>query len=130
MKPLFFIVIFSFYSLFSKAQFEKIKKIESLTIVDSVIKLPEIKIGCFYPIEKKYVNGILYRKPDINTLNNSLTNLFIDGIKISDPKHLVPFNAINQIKIYDGSIPAMYGDVLGSVISIETKTYFDFLWNY
>ena len=45
---------------------------------------------------------------------------FIDGVKIIGAPN-VPKSYINEVKVYNGSIPANYGDVTGGVISIESK---------
>ncbi len=52
---------------------------------------------------------------------------FVDGIRIGGgviPS--IPSNAINNLTVYTGGIPASYGDVTGGVVIIETKGYFDF----
>ena len=52
---------------------------------------------------------------------------FVDGIRIGGgviPS--LPSNAINNLTVYTGGIPAKYGDVTGGVVIIETKGYFDF----
>lgn len=52
---------------------------------------------------------------------------FVDGVRIGGgviPS--LPSTAINNLTVYTGGIPAMYGDVTGGVIIIETKGYFDF----
>lgn len=52
---------------------------------------------------------------------------FIDGVKIGGGEiPRVPSNAINNLTVYTGGIPASYGDVTGGVIIIETKGYMDF----
>lgn len=52
---------------------------------------------------------------------------FVDGVRIGGgviPS--LPSNAINNLTVYTGGIPAKYGDVTGGVIIIDTKGYFDF----
>lgn len=48
----------------------------------------------------------------------------IDGIK-SNEVGTVPSCSIQRMKIYTGGLPAKYGDTLGGVVVMETKSYFD-----
>jgi len=56
--------------------------------------------------------------------NNQLQ--FIDGVK-SREFHSAPSASLRKLTVYDGFIPANYGDVTGSVIVTETLSYFDLL---
>ena len=48
----------------------------------------------------------------------------MDGIK-SNEVGTVPSCAIQRMKIYTGGLPAKYGDTMGGVVVMETKSYFD-----
>ncbi|MBX2947747.1 MAG: carboxypeptidase-like regulatory domain-containing protein [Crocinitomicaceae bacterium] len=48
----------------------------------------------------------------------------IDGIKANDVV-TVPSSAIGSMMVYTGALPAKYGDTLGGVVVVETKSYFD-----
>lgn len=48
----------------------------------------------------------------------------VDGMKSREIYNL-PSAAIGQIAAYTGGIPAKYGDTLGGVVVVETKSYFD-----
>jgi hypothetical protein len=48
----------------------------------------------------------------------------VDGIKTRSIGSL-PSCAINSMMIYTGGLPAKYGDTMGGVIVLETKSYFD-----
>ncbi len=48
----------------------------------------------------------------------------IDGIKSREISQ-VPSVAIGRVKVYSGGLPAKYGDTLGGVVVMETKSYFD-----
>lgn len=50
---------------------------------------------------------------------------YVDGVKVTGSNPGVPSEAINRISVYTGGLPAMYGDVTGGVVAIETKSYFD-----
>ena len=50
----------------------------------------------------------------------------IDGMKITGGRPLLPSSSIQAMRVYTGGIPAKYGDVLGGVIMVETKSYFDY----
>jgi hypothetical protein len=54
----------------------------------------------------------------------------IDGIKANEVYN-VPSVAIGRMKVYAGALPAKYGDTLGGVVVVETKSYFDLYreWN-
>ncbi|NNK81383.1 MAG: TonB-dependent receptor plug domain-containing protein [Flavobacteriales bacterium] len=52
---------------------------------------------------------------------------FIDGVKIAGGEiPRLPSNAIKNLTVYTGGIPASFGDITGGVIIIETKGYMDF----
>ena len=50
----------------------------------------------------------------------------IDGVKTSSIG-TVPSCAIGSMTVYTGGMPAKYGDTLGGVVILETKSYFDLL---
>lgn len=50
----------------------------------------------------------------------------IDGVK-TRTIGAMPSSAIGNILVYTGGMPAKYGDTLGGVIVLETKSYFDLL---
>lgn len=49
---------------------------------------------------------------------------FVDGVRMTGPPRM-PSDAIGSITIYTGPVPARYGDVVGGVAVIETRSYFD-----
>tara|TARA_R110002072_G_scaffold282761_1_gene445800 strand:+ start:24150 stop:24884 length:735 start_codon:yes stop_codon:yes gene_type:complete len=48
----------------------------------------------------------------------------MDGVKTTTIGN-VPSSSIGRMMIYTGGLPAKYGDTLGGVIIMETKSYFD-----
>lgn len=48
----------------------------------------------------------------------------IDGVKTRDAGQL-PGVAIGRMQLYSGNLPAKFGDTLGGVVVLETKSYFD-----
>lgn len=48
----------------------------------------------------------------------------VDGIKANEVVR-VPSVAIGNMMVYTGALPAKYGDTLGGVVVVETKSYFD-----
>jgi hypothetical protein len=54
----------------------------------------------------------------------------IDGIKIIGGKPVLPAGSIQNFSVYTGGLPARFGDTMGGVISIETKSYFDLYYEY
>lgn len=48
----------------------------------------------------------------------------MDGVKSNDISG-IPSAAVGRMLVYTGGIPAKYGDTLGGVIVMETKSYFD-----
>lgn len=48
----------------------------------------------------------------------------IDGVKVSDAGS-IPSVSIGYMQVYTGGLPAKYGDTLGGVVVIESKSYFD-----
>lgn len=48
----------------------------------------------------------------------------IDGVKTTDARS-IPSVSIGYMQVYTGGLPAKYGDTLGGVVVIESKSYFD-----
>ena len=51
------------------------------------------------------------------------TGYFVDGVRTLGPSN-VPGMCIENLTVFSGGVPAMYGDVMGGVIIITTKSYF------
>ena len=49
----------------------------------------------------------------------------VDGVKITNGRPILPSQGINRMSVYTGGVPAKYGDTMGGVVVIETKSYFD-----
>lgn len=50
--------------------------------------------------------------------------VFIDGVRVNGMQN-IPQSAISEITIYNGGIPAQFGDVTGGVIDIRTSGYYN-----
>jgi len=53
----------------------------------------------------------------------------VDGMKIIGDLR-IPSAAISAMMVYSGGLPANYGDTMGGVVVMETKSYFELLRNY
>ncbi|MEO6303434.1 MAG: carboxypeptidase regulatory-like domain-containing protein [Bacteroidia bacterium] len=51
------------------------------------------------------------------------TGYFVDGVRTLGPNTL-PGMCIENLTVFSGGVPAMYGDVMGGVVIITTKSYF------
>lgn len=49
----------------------------------------------------------------------------IDGVKVTGQTPRVPSSGIKSLSVYSGGLPAKYGDTMGGVIVVETKSFFD-----
>ncbi|NVK63563.1 MAG: TonB-dependent receptor plug domain-containing protein [Flavobacteriales bacterium] len=49
----------------------------------------------------------------------------VDGVKVRGDVGQIPSVAIGYMQVYTGGLPAKYGDTLGGVVVIESKSYFD-----
>ncbi|MCB9194918.1 MAG: carboxypeptidase-like regulatory domain-containing protein [Flavobacteriales bacterium] len=49
----------------------------------------------------------------------------IDGVKVTGATPAIPSSGIKSFSVYSGGLPAKYGDTMGGVIVVETKSYFD-----
>jgi hypothetical protein len=49
----------------------------------------------------------------------------VDGVKLTGSKPVIPSAGINRLSVYTGGVPAKYGDTMGGVIVVDTKSYFD-----
>jgi len=48
---------------------------------------------------------------------------FIDGVKAEGISSNFPSASIGTIRVFTGGVPAMYGDVVGGIVVIETKSF-------
>ena len=51
---------------------------------------------------------------------------YVDGVKCNDGNLRVPSGCIKSMTVYNGGIPAKYGDTTGGCVVIETMNYFDY----
>ncbi|MFK7787459.1 MAG: TonB-dependent receptor plug domain-containing protein [Crocinitomicaceae bacterium] len=49
----------------------------------------------------------------------------VDGVKVREDAGRIPSAAIGYMQVYTGGLPAKYGDTMGGVVVIESKSYFD-----
>ncbi len=49
----------------------------------------------------------------------------VDGVKVREDAGRIPSVAIGYMQVYTGGLPAKYGDTMGGVVVIESKSYFD-----
>ena len=49
----------------------------------------------------------------------------VDGIKVREDAGQIPSCSIGYMQVYTGGLPAKYGDTLGGVVVVESKSYFD-----
>jgi hypothetical protein len=49
----------------------------------------------------------------------------VDGVKVRGDAGQIPSVSIGYMQVYTGGLPAKYGDTLGGVVVIESKSYFD-----
>lgn len=49
----------------------------------------------------------------------------VDGVKVRGDAGQIPSSGIGYMQVYTGGLPAKYGDTLGGVVVIESKSYFD-----
>lgn len=53
----------------------------------------------------------------------------VDGVKVTGELN-IPSTSIGRMMVYSGGLPANYGDTMGGVIVVESKSYFELLRNY
>ena len=49
----------------------------------------------------------------------------VDGIKLRNETAMIPSSSMGEITVYTGGVPAKYGDLIGGVVVVETKSYFE-----
>ena len=69
--------------------------------------------------------GIIVRGSRPNT-----SAIYVDGVKTRESNPNVNGSNIKSMQVFTGGIPAAYGDITGGVIVIETKSYFDYYYNW
>ncbi len=69
--------------------------------------------------------GIIVRGSRPNT-----SAIYVDGVKTREANPNVNGSNIKSMQIFTGGIPAAYGDITGGVIIIETKSYFDYYYDW
>jgi hypothetical protein len=60
----------------------------------------------------------------------SSTQFITDGMKSITGEIGIPGIAVGSVKIYTGGVPAIYGDLTGGVIVVETTSYFDLVQQF
>ena len=65
-------------------------------------------------------NGEVY----VRGSRSDAVQYFVDGVKTKNLQG-VPGSAIQSLTVYTGGVPAMYGDVTGGVVILQTKSFFD-----
>lgn len=50
---------------------------------------------------------------------------YVDGMRVRSIDGGLPPGSIKSMSVYTGGVPAMYGDLTGGVVVIETNSYFD-----
>jgi hypothetical protein len=58
------------------------------------------------------------------------SSFYIDGVKMSEISNGISGNTIKSMVVYSGGIPANIGDLTGGCVIIETKSYFDFYYQW
>lgn len=92
----------------------------------AVNKNPVAIISSMSPDVKTNEDGEMYFRG-----SRSGANLYyIDGIRVSSLQNVIPGQAIGNLAVYTGGIPAKYGDTTGGVVVIETQSYFDLYNRY
>ena len=54
---------------------------------------------------------------------------YVDGVKMTSLQSL-PGASIRGMMVYTGGVPAKYGDTMGGVVILETKSYFDLYYQW
>jgi hypothetical protein len=64
------------------------------------------------------------KMPQFHGTREGSMAVYVDGVRINQSPNL-PSYTIKNIDVYTSALPAKYGDCVGGVVCIETKTYFD-----
>lgn len=97
-------------------------------ITCKIIKAEEIKTMPFNRIQDMAATTAgVYQKEEGGDLNvrgsrTDASQYYVDGVKVIGGLSL-PKNAISQMQVITGGIPAMFGDATGGIIVITTKSY-------
>jgi hypothetical protein len=54
---------------------------------------------------------------------------FVDGVKLYNSTVRIPSSGVSAISVYTGGVPAKYGDTIGGVVVVETKSYLEEYYN-
>jgi hypothetical protein len=95
---------------------EKLCKMADLRNPANLLKV--LGDGAFTINER--TNDVYFRGSRSNGIST-----FLDGLKIQGAIPSVPAVSIKSYAVYTGGLPAKYGDTMGGVIEIETKSFFD-----
>jgi len=116
--------------------FEEFEYVEFDNHCTCVVIYPEIEPIVSVPLQRRNLNYLAAallssvqvslngRKINFRGAKSNDVLYSVDGVKsINMP--LIPFNALQEVRIYDGGIPAKFGDSTGGVIEVKTKSYID-----
>ena len=99
------------------------KRLTITEITNSAVKNDPIKmLGTFPDLKVTEDNQVMVRGARPQS-----TQYYVDGVRSIQGGIGIPGAAIGSMKVYTSGVPAMYGDVSGGVIVVETKSYFDLL---
>ena len=93
-----------------------------------IIKVKTIRTNRYCP--KSNPNYILTTNERLIHIKGSRDNtphIYLDGLKLNINLPKIPSQYIKDVFIYEGSLPAKYGDTKSDVTIIETKSYFEVL---
>lgn len=62
--------------------------------------------------------------PQMHGTRQGSMAVYVDGVRMEEAPN-IPTYAIKSMAIYTADLPAKYGDCVGGVVAIDTKTYFD-----
>lgn len=67
--------------------------------------------------------------PQLHGTRQGSMAVYVDGVRMDEAPN-IPTYAIKSMAIYTADLPAKYGDCVGGVVAINTKTYFDLYQEY
>lgn len=116
---------------------EKYTGTERLIKPDNVCEITllsaEFKTNPFNKMPKEMISKTVpgvYQADDGQPLyfrgsRNDAMQYYVDGVKTRNGELGIPNCSISEINVYTGGVPAMYGDLTGGVVVIETKSFFE-----
>jgi hypothetical protein len=89
---------------------------------EAIMKIPTREVGTLVSTQPGVFAADDRGAVNLKGTRSSNTVYFVNGVKINGTTPNLPVQAISQLSVITGGVPAQYGDAVGGIISITTTS--------